>query len=124
MIKKYVTYTPFVVSTRHMTHPTESVNRLWNGVITFQETNIVGTNGDSRMLGIVEYDSKYEDEYANKFLHNYNYHCMLEVTVTKALELANEWYPKEEGQELDSFTLDADGFTLVDNKPVPEDLLI
>jgi len=124
IIKKYVTYTPFVVSTRHMTHPTESVNRLWKDVITFTETNIVGTDEDSRMLGIVEYDDKYQDEFANKFIPNYSYHCMLEITVEKALELANRWYPQFEDEEQvkhDSFELDADGFTLVDKRPELDD---
>lgn len=109
-----------------MTHPTESVNRLWKDVISFQETSIVGTNGDARMLGIVEYDDKYQDEFENKFLMNYDYHCMLEVTVNKALELANRWYPQfeaDDGTMTDSFVLDTDGFTLIDQRPVEEDMI-
>ena len=121
MIKKYVTYTPFVVSTRHMTHPTESVERLWKDVIKFQELPIVGTDGDSRMIGYIEYEEEHADKVESKFIPNYSYHCMLTISVEKALELANRWYPQwaDENEAMhDSFTLDVDGFTLVDNRPV------
>lgn len=74
-------------------------------------------NEDMRMLAIIEYDeTEITVEVLNKFYTNFSMFCFTESTPQNAVELCNKWYPAPEGED-NYFSLDTDGFTIIDNRP-------
>jgi len=109
--KKYITYNRFWASPHHALDPDMQVQKLWPPV-TFTELNYGGTSSDNRLLAKIEYaDGALSTEAWSRFKQGFSHFCFYEVTAQVACDLCNEWYGAG------SFTLDQDGFTLIDNRP-------
>ena len=124
-IKKYITWNRFEIRHNVFADPDNSINRLWE-LITFTGLPYgevqLATHKDMRRIAILEYDDNdINSDVFTKFMNNYSNFCFTEETPTKIIELLNEWYPNSEGENY--FSLDSDGFTIIDNKPIPEDLM-
>jgi len=121
--KYYITWQRLWVGKNVGTDISANVNNNWNydgHPITCTELPYGYVDADKRLLAIIEYDDTYYDSEAIKRLTDSLLPwAYTEINANKALSLCNEWYPAPEG-EADYFTLDTDGFTLIDNRPVEE----
>jgi hypothetical protein len=117
--KIYVTWNAFLVKSLggvHALHPEQAISTLWPDM-TFTALAYGNTSTDKRMLGILEYDTdNFSEDALARFWKNFGYFTLTEITVSKALELCNEWYPNEPAY----FSLAEDEFTLIDGRPTPE----
>jgi len=109
-MKEYITWTKRFEGLRNFSHPDNAITALWNGIIDFQPLH----NGmeDERHIATIEYADDFTKQ--DRFVNNFSDYSIVRISIDKALELLIRWYG--EG----SFTLDADGFTLIDNRPKEE----
>ena len=119
-MKQYITYTRFLTR-NNREDPTNAMNYLWKDIFSITETAYNGLgNSDARFIAILEYEDTVEQKLIDRMMLNFTYHMFTMVTPEKALEFCNEWYPSDTDAY---FALDSDNFTLIDNRPVEEDLI-
>lgn len=115
MIKQYTTWTKRYDSVRNFSHPDNAIKALWEGVISF--TPAFNGNGvDQRNLAILEYSDSFE--HVDRFANNFSDYSMVLVTPLEACALMNKWFPNETPY----FTLEEDGFTIKDDRPVDDNI--
>lgn len=122
--KYYITWQRLWVGRNVGTDISANVNNNWdyNGKeIKCTELSYGYVNADKRLLAIMEYDDTYYDAEAIKRLNDSLIPWAKEkINPNKACSLCNKWYPAPEGTD-PYFTLDTDGFTLIDGRPIGED---
>jgi len=120
-IKKYVEWTPSLNANRVWQDIHDELNELWMNVFTIVYLDIDGRNiTDARRLAILECDSQATyDKLIDRLIENMGKYALRVIDVDTALTHANEWYPAPEGED-PYFSLDTDGFTLIDNRPKDE----
>jgi hypothetical protein len=102
-------------------HPGKQAEQNWHRQtdLTFSELRYGGNSIDARFLGRVEHSST---EQLNSFLQSMRLFNMQSVTPTEAVAYCNKVEPVSEEHTIDFpngyFELDADGVTIIDNKPV------
>ena len=126
IIKQYLAWQRLWNGTNVGVDISAQINKNWNypgREITCTELSYGYVEMDKRLLAIIEYtDGDYDTEDIDKMYNSMIPWVATQITPTKAVELCNGWYPAPEGED-DYFTLDVDGFTLIDGRPVdPIDL--
>ena len=113
MTQKYLTWNRYWVNEYCAKDPDLEISKLWPE-ITFTHTGYLGGTNDARHLAIGSYVSgSISSEAWTRFKNNFSHYCFYETTPGSAVSLCNEWYTPDVGSE---FTLDGDGFTIVDNR--------
>lgn len=107
MTEKYITWT----YSEEDKSPEEGIVKLWPNV-GFTHTPYEGQGDDVRHLAIGSYGNL-SDAAWERFKNNFSAYAFYETTPGSAVALCNEWYSPDVGSE---FTLDGDGFTIVDNR--------
>ena len=113
MTQKYLTWNRYWVSKRCAIDADMQVAKVWPK-IKFTPLSYGETPGDMRMLAVGSYVAEeISDNAWDKFKNNFSHFGFYEITAGSAVGLCNEWYSPGAGSE---FTLDEDGFTIVDNR--------
>jgi len=114
--KYYVTYDRKWIGANSYSDPEDEFNYLWSPS-SFEQTSFVGTEGDKRLIGIVHLSDKHDKPSCiEKINRKFQAYTFTDVTPEEVVLLCNGWYPAPEGEEV-YFTLDVDGFTIIDNRP-------
>lgn len=115
MVKRYVLWETLWTNNGGA-HPGMQAEMNWHKQtnLRFQETAYGGNSIDGRYLGKVDGVLLAD---LPKFLDSMRVFNMKEITVQEAIDFCNRCYPSESDPY---FTLDDDGFTLIDNRPVEE----
>ena len=121
IVKQYITWQRLWNGSKVGTDVSANINNNWNypgREITCTELPYGYVAGDKRLLAIVEYnDADYEADVLQRMWDAINPWVYCKVTPIEAVALCNDWYPSE-GEAY--FTLDTDGFTIIDGRPVEE----
>jgi hypothetical protein len=116
IVKKYITWKAIESSPGVFSHINPSADAAWAD-ISLTELNLGNIFGDGRFLGWVQYDDAVvSPSLWSDCLASLSAHSGTEKSAAEALALCNVWYPHDPAY----FSLDADGFTLIDGRPAPE----
>lgn len=116
MVKQYITWTDLWKDNFWKTNFDIQLKKLWSKVVSVEKLEYNGTNNDdARKIAIIEFDDSMSDNAKTRFINNFSGWCFFKITPQDAVDLCNEWYPAPEGED-DYFSLDADGFTIVDRR--------
>jgi hypothetical protein len=123
--KQYITWQRLWNGTNVGVDPSAQINNNWNyggaRKVTCTELSYGHVPEDSRLLAIVEFDdAEHDPQNQGRFFDSLSPWVGTKITPQKALSLCNEWYPS--GEDPAYFTLDVDNFTLIDGRPVEEEL--
>jgi len=121
-MKQYITWTRLWRTPFEGIDLDHSIEKLWQNDsinIEIANTGYGNTSSDARIIARLTYPEDLDDSVKERFLKNYAYHCMTEISDTKALELLNGWYPSPDGVD-NYFTLNSDG-DIIDGRLVEED---
>ena len=124
MAKRYITWIPFRVSHNTIAHIKPVLDSNWSDVVTITETPYGRVSGDPRMLGIIEGNFSQinavqpeGDTLLDRIKASVApFYVQVVGTAQEAVDYCNSWYPPADGDN-DYFSLDVDGFTLIDNRP-------
>ena len=111
MIRKYITWTPKYVNKHLFEHPDGKLEALWKDITMINQPY----SGDLRHVAIIEYENLSDNAWG-RFLNNFSEFAFFEETPNRIIELLTEWYG-------DYFSLDEDGFTIIDERPKEDELL-
>ena len=126
--KTYITWMEFILNRNYRAHPDDFVKISWDGYFWFESLSYTGNGIDKRHLGIVSWDDeKVNATLIEEFLRQASYFNFQQKTLAEVNTLLNTWYPvtQEDAEAFPSgsyFTLDVDGFTIIDNRPIDESL--
>ena len=122
MIKQYLTWQRLWNGTDVGVDISAQINKNWNypgREIICTELGYGFLEKDKRLIAIVEYDDEnYSEEVINRAYQSLMPWLAMKKTPEEIIALLNEWYPSEGD---DYFSLDEDGFSIVDNRPSPEE---
>lgn len=129
MVKTYFLWLPVTLGNGYTGHVGPAFNRNFGFWGTVQELSYTGGmgNADPRALAVFETNKWTQLNNAtpegqtplDMIKTNLSMFNITIITPERALALCNQWYPPQNGDS-DYFSLDVDGFTLIDNRPEPE----
>ena len=129
----YITWIAHKVSHNTISHIKPVMDYNWSDVITCEERGLGRVASDPRELGTLEGDMAVLNEVqaeGDTILDRIKSTCgnfyIHTCTAQEALDYCNTWYPvaPEDVTAFPDgyFELDIDLFTIIDNRPIPEDI--